>query len=285
MKNYDWLRILYLILPYFIIVGIFQFIGVLIAGIDVNDLVNKSVEETSFQKMIISFFDLLGTFFVIWIFMKLVDKKAFVQLGFQIKKRLVDIVIGLFLGAIIMILAFVGLNFIGEIVHSNTNFDNSELLISIATFTIVAFVEETLFRGYILRNLMSSFNKYIALIISSILFSLMHGANPNIDTFALINLFLAGILLGATYIHTKNLWFPIALHLSWNLAQTLVGFNVSGQDVYSIIEFTIADKNVINGGDFGFEGTISAVIVMILMIIAIEIYYRKKKTNHNNVQN
>ena len=47
-------------------------------------------------------------------------------------------------------------------------------MISILLFTIVAIVEEVLFRGYILKNLMSSFNKYIALFFSSILFSLLY---------------------------------------------------------------------------------------------------------------
>jgi len=110
-------------------------------------------------------------------------------------------------------------------------------MISILHFTIVAIVEEVLFRGYILKNLMSSFNKYIALFFLSILYSLIHSFNPNIDMFSLLVLFLAGIVLGLSYINTKKLWFPIALHLSWNLFQTLIGLNVSGQDTYSIIEF------------------------------------------------
>jgi hypothetical protein len=110
----------------------------------------------------------------------------------------------------------------------------------------------------------------------------MHGFNPNINLFSLTNLFLAGILLGISYIHTKNLWFPIALHFSWNLFQTMYGFNVSGQKSYSLIEFTISKNNIINGGDFGFEGSILSVFAMITTIIGIELYYRRQKTNHNN---
>lgn len=138
-------------------------------------------------------------------------------------------------------------------------------------------------RGYVLRNLMYSFNKYIALIWSSILFSLMHGFNPNIDTFALIELFLAGILLGQSYIYTKNLWFPIALHFSWNFFQTHFGFNVSGQDTYSLIEFSIVENNLWNGGDFGFEGSWLSIISSIIMIILVERYFKKNaiKNSHN----
>lgn len=68
------------------------------------------------------------------------------------------------------------------------------------------------------------------------------------------------------------------MHLSWNLFQTLYGFNVSGLDTYSIIEFRIIDANLINGGAFGFEGSYLSIIAEILTLVGIEIYY--KKTNH-----
>ena len=124
---------------------------------------------------------------------------------------------------------------------------------------------------------MVSFNKYIALIISSVLFALIHGMNPNMDAFSAMSLFLAGILLGISYIYTKNLWFPVALHLSWNLFQTLFGFNVSGQDFYSIIEFKVEENNLLNGGAFGMEGSILSIIANVLIIVGVIIYYTKNK--------
>ncbi|MDT0691263.1 CPBP family intramembrane glutamic endopeptidase [Salegentibacter sp. F188] len=166
---------------------------------------------------------------------------------------------------------------IDEISFLRINFDLKELVISIILFTIIAVVEETLFRGYILRNLMSSLNKYLALILSSFLFSLMHSLNPNIELFSLFNLFLAGLVLGSSYLYTKNLWFPIALHLSWNLFQTLLGFNVSGQDTYSLIEFEINRANLLNGGAFGFEGSYLSLFAEIISILGIGLYYNRKK--------
>lgn len=274
-KNRGWQRVLLIILPYLFIVGIFQFIGSLIAGIDINHF---GSDQTSFQKLVISFFDFLGTFLVLWFFMKYLDKEKFMNLGFQIKDRLKEFNVGIAVGLVIMSAGYLLLQSLGEITFQSINFNLKEIIISVLLFTIVAIVEEALLRGYVLRNLMISFNKYIALIISSILFSFMHSFNPNIDLFALTNLFLAGIFLGLTYIHTKNLWFPIALHLSWNLFQTLFGFNVSGQDTYSLIEFSTTDKNLLNGGAFGFEGSILSVISMVITILLIEFYYRKQNS-------
>ncbi|SDR65817.1 hypothetical protein SAMN05216503_0089 [Polaribacter sp. KT25b] len=273
-KYRGWLRVVLLIIPYFIFVGFFQFIGSLIIGVDFTDL---EVNQTSFQYLVISFFGLIGAFFALWIFMKFVDKEPFVKLGFQIKNRLLDFIIGIVIGLFTMSLGYLILIYLKEIIYLKTNFNLIELLISILLFIIVAVAEETLLRGYILKNLLFSFNKYIALIVSSILFSLMHGFNQNVDLFALFNLFLAGILLGLSYIYTRNLWFPIAMHLSWNLFQTLFGFNVSGRDTYSLIEFEINEPNLINGGAFGFEGSYLAIIAQIITIIGIAVYYNNKK--------
>lgn len=271
-----WQRIVLLIIPYLFIVGIFQVFGALMAGIDITDF---ECQKTSYQQLLISVFDLIGTFLVLWIFMEFVDKERFIKLGFEFKGKLKTFVIGVFIGLIIMSFGYLILIYLKEIFFIRINFQFRELLVTIALYTIVAVVEETLFRGYILKNFMNSFNKYIALIISSILFSLMHCINPNINFFSLLDLFLAGIVLGLPYIYTKNLWFSIAMHLSWNLFQTLYGFNVSGLDTYSIIEFEIIDGNLINGGGFGLEGSYLSIIAEIITLVGIEIYYKKLYLN------
>ena len=279
-KNRGWQRVLLIILPYIIIVGIFQFMGALITG---ADLTNVNFQKTSEQDVIMSLFSLLGTLLVIWVFMKYLDKEKFINLGFNTKNRLNEFIVGIVIGAIIMTFGYLLLLFLGEITFQKTIFDFKEIILSILLFTIVAVMEEILLRGYILRNLMVSFNNYVALFISSIIFASIHAFNPNINLFSMINIFLAGILLGISYIHTKNLWFPIALHLSWNLFQTFFGFNVSGQDSYSLIEFSIIENSILNGGSFGFEGSILSVIAIIITIIGIAFYYDRKKTNHNTV--
>jgi membrane protease YdiL (CAAX protease family) len=269
-----WQRILLLIIPYFFIVGVFQFFGLIIAGVDYKDL---DATKTTEQHVIISLFGVIGTFIVLWVFMKFVDKEKFANLGFQIKNRLKDINAGLIFGFLIMGIGLILLLSLNQVEFLKLNFSFKELMLSILVYIIVSITEEVLFRGYILRNFMYSFNKYGALILSSLLFSLMHGFNPNMDWFSYLNLFLAGILLGASYVYTKNLWFPIALHFSWNFFQTLFGFNVSGQEFYSLIEFKITEKNILNGGDFGFEGSILSIIAEVLLIATIFVYYERVK--------
>jgi hypothetical protein len=274
LKLYGWAKVLLIIIPYLFFVGIFQLIGGLLFGIDFsNPLSNK----TSIQLLAISLFGLIGAFLTLWLVTKFVDRERLYQLGFQTKNRSIDFIIGIAIGLIIFSSGYLVLIHFNEIVFVKINLNINEILISVLHFTIVAVVEETLFRGYVLKNFMESFNKYAALIISSGLFSSMHYFNPDFDLFSFFSLFLAGILFGISYIYTKNLWFPIALHLSWNLFQALFGFNVSGSDTFSIIEFKILESNLINGGSFGFEGSVLSIIAQVIIITIIITYYRRKK--------
>lgn len=275
IKNNNWIRVLLLIIPYFIIVGIFQFAGILLTGVDFENIDAATIE----QDTVISFFDLIGTFLLLWLFMRVVDNEPLVRLGFYLKNRKKDIAFGILIGLIIFSCGYFSLVALNEIQYVETKFNPVDVLLSVLVFSFVALSEEALFRGYILRNFMSSFSKINALLLSSLLFSLAHAANPNVSWFSLLDLFLAGVLLGISYTYTKNLWFPITLHFSWNFFQTLYGFNVSGQDFYSIIEFEMIEKNIINGGDFGFEGSILSTFIQVLLIAGIYLYYRKKNKN------
>lgn len=273
---YGWARILLLILPYFIIVGVFQLIGGSLVGVS---FLEPDYTKSSEQQLVISFFGLLGTFLLLWIFMRYIDREKFIELGFQTQGRWRDFVVGTGAAFLTMILGFILLIGIDQIDFSGLNFKPDEIVFSVLLFLIVAVVEEALFRGYILKNLMLSTNKYTALIISSVLFSLMHGFNPNMSLFSFINLFGGGMILGITYIYTKNLWFPIGLHFGWNFFQTHLGFNVSGQDFYSLIEFNYSSGNLLNGGEFGFEGSIFSIIAQVFIFLFALYHYQQRSLN------
>ena len=148
------------------------------------------------------------------------------------------------------------------------------LLLNIGIFLAIAFAEEIVIRGYVLNKLLGSTNKHVALIISSVIFSLFHALNPNINFLSLINLFFAGILLGIAYIYTKNLWFPIALHFSWNFFQgAIFGFNVSGMEFHSVFIQKTQHNNIWNGGAFGFEGSILCILFQMIGILILFLIY------------
>ncbi|UBM63639.1 CPBP family intramembrane metalloprotease [Candidatus Sulfidibacterium hydrothermale] len=159
----------------------------------------------------------------------------------------------------------------------NVQLHFSKILLNFFILFLAAFEEEIFIRGYILNNLMDLTNKYIALIISSIIFSLFHILNFDISWFSLINLFLAGILFGIIYLFTKNLWLPISLHLFWNFFQGPVfGFSVSGQKFPPVFTINELGSSFINGGKFGFEGSVLCTIALILTILLAFLFYKNR---------
>ena len=244
----------------------------LIAGYDLSKMSSGKIDLNTM--IILEYSMIFFMVILLWLFMKFIDKQPFIQIGLQTKGRLKEFNYGIFLGFIIMGAAFLFLFSINEIVFVDFSFNLNKVLLSIVLFTGVSVFEEVVFRGYMLKNLLESFNPYLALFISSIFFSLIHGYNPNVTTLGLCNIFLAGFFLGASYVFTKNLWFPIALHFSWNFFQSMFGFKVSGLDSYSIIEFTIPENNMLNGGEFGFESSYLSIIILILGIFIIWNYFK-----------
>lgn len=282
VNKHAWTRILLMTIPYFFIVGLFSLLIYSILGLDIMD---PDLKTSSWQDVIIYFFSMIGTLLTIWLARKYIDKETFSSLGLNkvIKK---DITFGLLMGFIMLFIGFIGLLLFNQIQYVGSQFILSDFMAGFLLYVFVALTEELLVRGYVLSNLMDSMNKYSALVISSIIFSILHGGNPSFGWLPALELFLAGLLFGLPYLYTRNLWFPIALHFSWNFFQgTVFGFKVSGQEHYSIIQQTYESENLWNGGSFGFEGSILSVLFSVIGIVIVYIaYYRPSKEEVNLVE-
>lgn len=274
-KSSGWKHILLFIFPYFVIVGLFQWLGYIVARLDITRVHQV---KSPFEAFIVTFFSLAGTFLTVWIFRKYVDRKSIASLGFVRKYIGRDLLLGLVFGFVIILTGFTCLVISGQIQIQNVNFSLTDLLLSLGLFVFVAVTEELLIRGYVLNNMMVSFNKYVALAISSLVFSILHLANPNISLLGFTELFLSGILLGISYIYTQSLWFPIALHFSWNFFQgTIFGFNVSGIEQYNLIVTKYEAANIWNGGTFGFEGSVLSLGFQLIAIVFIVHLYKNRE--------
>ena len=278
INHRGWLKS-FLFIPLLLFSQIFGVLVLLLSGYELSEISSNTMNESIM--IILEYSGLVIVTIMIWLFMKYIDKQPLIEIGFQTQGRLKEINYGIFLGLFIMAFAFIFLSSIGEIIFLSYSFDFNQILLSLALFIGVSFFEEIIFRGYMLKNLLESFNPFVALLISSLFFSLIHGSNPNVTTLGLCNIFLAGYFLGASYVFTKNLWFPIALHFSWNFFQSMFGFKVSGLDSYSIIDFTIPQNNMLNGGEFGFESSYLSIIVLIFCTFIIWNYFKNKNIEKN----
>lgn len=126
-----------------------------------------------------------------------------------------------------------------------------------ALFAVAALAEEALFRGYAFQVLARAAGPAAAIAASSVLFAAAHGANPDVGALALVNIFLAGVLLGVAYLRTLSLWFATAVHLGWNWTMaTLFDLPVSGIRAFDspLYEPVVAGPDWWSGGTFGPEG-------------------------------
>lgn len=209
-----------------------------------------------------------------------IEGKPFSDLGLSFKGRSKDIFYGMTIAIVIYAIGFGILLLIGAVKVTGWNFNPLGLLYSLFFYILVSLTEEIMVRGFVLGRLLNTqMNRFVALLLSSIIFSLLHLLNPGISVFSLINIVLAGILLGASYLYTRNLAFPLSLHLFWNWIQgPILGFKVSGNDTStSLLSLQLEENNPLNGGDFGFEGSIlSSILIVVLAIIIIFLHEKKK---------
>lgn len=278
-----WLRILLFMLSWLFIWILTQGLAALLLSsiFNVNLFNETGLTDDSYLTFIktLSVLITLGTsFLIIFIFRKYIDRKSIVSMGYNIKGKLRDIIWGIVVGFILISIGFLTLLITNHLTIESISFSWSIIIQSFFFFLVAAIIEEIVFRGYILNNLLSSMkNKYLALLISSVLFAFVHGLNPNLNLISIINLVIAGLALGITYVYTKNLLFPIFMHVSWNYFQgPIFGFEVSGMNASSIIKQNVIGSDLLTGGQFGFEGSVILTILLFGMIIITDRIYNKK---------
>ena len=274
--KYGWLRAVLFFISFFIFIAVFDLIGIAIVSSISEYSFEEYISDTKLlmeNKMMLLMMvsQLFGTLFTVWIFQKFINRESFTSIGLEFSEYKDDFVSGLLLGIGLIVLGFGTLYIFNFLSVASIQFSLIDQLFYLSLFAVVSLNEEIAIRGYILQNLSSSFNKYIALVLSSLVFMIMHIGNPNMSAVPLFNLFLAGLLLGVYCIHKNNLWFPIGAHITWNYFQgPVLGFEVSGNDVDSMFIQSLNGSELITGGEFGFEGSIILTVLMIIGIVYLD---------------
>jgi uncharacterized protein len=271
-----WARVILYIVAFVVLTAAFQLLGMFAMGCSLADL--ESFDNLSpVQFFVVELFGFTATMAITLVFRRYADRQSFKSLGFSVAGRGKDVLLGL-AGAILLFgVGTLLLYLMGNIRFTGIKLDAGSFWVSFALFVVVAVNEETLIRGYILNNLLTRMNKYAALAISASIFGVLHIFNSGMDVLPLVNLVLAGILLGSAYIFTRNLWFSISLHLFWNFIQgPVLGYSVSGTKTSSLLKMSSLGDTTITGGKFGFEGSIVCTILMIVAIAGVFTYFTRR---------
>lgn len=211
------------------------------------------------------------------LFRKIIDRKTVMSLGFNWRGYEQEAYTGLSMGPALLGLGTLLLMAINKLDWTDASFHASDFFIALVLMAMIALAEEIVFRGYILKNLMRSVNKWMALGISSVLFALAHWGNPGMTSVAAVNLLLGGLLLGINYIYTRNLWFAIAFHFSWNFFQgPVLGYEVSGLPLHNVLQPDLKGSWWITGGSFGFEGSFITTCLFIAALLLLYTTYEAR---------
>lgn len=146
------------------------------------------------------------------------------------------------------------------------------LVVSFVIFLAGAAAEEMLFRGYPFQTLLRSWPLWVALLLASAPFALVHLLNPNVAPgFTFVNTALAGVWLGVAYWRTRSLWFPLGLHFGWNWVQgALLGSPVSGLKSiapHPLLNFADVGPAWVGGGGYGIEGGVACTLALVVVTL------------------
>lgn len=227
---------------------------------------------------------------LLWFASTKVDKRPFSEFGLSLtRKWFRDFLAGSVMGAAAMgVIVLISLAMGWMVVHDlQLNFLDLSFTYGLG-FTLAVMIgvsvwEETYFRGYLITNLREGFSGrflskssavIIAVIISSIIFGLLHFGNPNASWISTLNISIAGLVFAYPYIVTKSLAIPVGMHLTWNYFQGAVfGLPVSGnqfEQMLMVVEITGPDA--FTGGTFGPEAGAAGLLGLMVLLTLNEVY-------------
>lgn len=200
-------------------------------------------------------------------------------LGLSLKGRGKDLLAGLGVAMLLYAVGFGVSLLIGTVEVASVQLVPRNLLGRLLLFLLMAVTEEIMLRGFVLGRMLSEgMNRFVALFLSSALFSAMHLLNPNFALLPFVNVLLGGCLLGASFLYTRNLCFPIVLHWFWNWLQgPVLGYEVSGMDSgETLLTLRLTGSELLTGGNFGFEGSLLCTVLLVVGTLVIIGYYERR---------
>jgi membrane protease YdiL (CAAX protease family) len=143
-------------------------------------------------------------------------------------------------------------------------------LIGIST----AVTEELWFRGYTMKIIEKNTNKNISIIISAIIFSILHIINIRVEynffdvLLLIINGTIVGIMLALIVHKSYSIWPAIIVHIFCNIITGGILHIGINENEIALFNFILEnDMNIITGGNIGYTISLPATIGYVIVII------------------
>ena len=235
-----------------------------------SDYPNRLLNQLSFDSLISFVWFFLFIAGWLWIF----ERRGLRSTGFIRPKWGFYYLRGLGVGVLLMSQIVALLMTGGNVQFSLLSAPNLKIIVWGISFMFIGFViqgaaEEILARGFLLPIVGTRFGVFWGILLSSMVFSLLHLLNPNLNWLAVLNLFLFGLFAALFALWEENLWGICGVHTAWNWTQgCFFGLFVSGVQVQtSLFQSQITGPSWWNGGNFGPEGGLATTLVLSLGIV------------------
>ncbi len=125
-----------------------------------------------------------------------------------------------------------------------------------------ALMEEFLMRGYVFAVLREFAGWRATLVVTSVVFGVLHAKNPGASPESVVVVMLAGLFLGGILVATGSLWAVWVTHFAWNwVMAALLHTSVSGFALpFPGYQLVNSGPDWITGGAWGPEGGAAAVV-------------------------
>lgn len=161
------------------------------------------------------------------------------------------------------------------------------ILVLLGGFIVQGSTEEIIFRGWLMQVIASRHGLWLAVILNSALFALVHGGNiaPSRELYlGLVNIVLFGLFISLYAAREASIWGVCGWHAAWNWLLGLgFGLEVSGQVVEAqpLVVDLATNEGVawwITGAAFGPEA--SVVTTAVLLIGTLVLILRGRTSGH-----
>lgn len=244
----------------FSIVFIFAVIGFLLASVILSQIISLIANAEGINFIDISsrpwaiylnaFLTEFAYFLIFIIYSKLhkIDIKNATSLTIPKLNKRTNIALPFIVSLLTFVTFFCSLNFINMITHflsqglvapaSSVPLANfGQFLLSVLFFAVVpAVVEELLFRGLIFNGLKNSFNAKIAVILSSIIFTLIH-----FSIFQTVYQLILGVVLSLILLFTNSLLLTMLMHFLNNFLIVFISYLSQGKSVFEFANFGVLE--------------------------------------------
>ncbi|HSM16637.1 MAG TPA: type II CAAX endopeptidase family protein [Gemmatimonadales bacterium] len=221
-----------------------------------------------------------------WVMTRFVDRRRFRTIGFASGTASRDFAAGLGTGVAWLVVS-VGVAWAFGWVSPEVpvGFSGSLLLAAAISVFINVLTQQLLLCGYIFQTIRSRANFLVALLVSAGLFSAYHAGAFHWAWLPAVNVFAAGVLFCLAYGITGNLWFPVAIHVAWNLLLgPVLGLTVSGTGQMGLgwSMFTVEGPRLFTGGGFGLEGGLVVTLTTTFFVFTMVLFRSRQRIQERN---